>query len=149
MKKLTHSIGSLLTGGDSDHLEHLIRQAQRLARISADLSRQLGSPLGQHVKVANIRGDTAVLQLDSSTWLTKVRYMIPTLIGHLEDYGIHRIQLRVNPSQTLQTEKPVYGRRAKLSQDSARILAAAADSIADPDLASALKRLAKRATSES
>ncbi|OGT21317.1 MAG: hypothetical protein A2V90_03570 [Gammaproteobacteria bacterium RBG_16_57_12] len=144
MTKSTQSIETILSKACGEHLPRLIQRAQRLNDISCHLSLHLGQPLGQHVKVANIRGNTVILLIDSPAWLSKLRYISPAVVKYLKDYGVSAVELQVDPERKtspLPSPRPA----ASLSRASAELITSTAETTADPGLAKALQRLARHA----
>jgi hypothetical protein len=141
LNNYTKSISQLLKTSADDSMGRLIQQSKQLAGINARLRAQLGSPLAEHVTLANISGNTAVLHVDSSPWLAKLHYLQPVLLEKLASYGVKRLQLKVKHHENQPVKK--RPRRPALSKESAELLAATASSITDPALGQALMRLSK------
>ncbi|HLB57305.1 MAG TPA: DciA family protein, partial [Gammaproteobacteria bacterium] len=48
-----------------------------------------------HCRVMNVAHQTLILEADSATWATRVRYLTPTLLEQLSDHSIKKIECRV------------------------------------------------------
>jgi len=131
-------------------LNTLVERAQHLQQLTAilqDVLRTSQNPeLAEHVTLANLRDDTAVLTTDSPAWLTQLRYQAPAILKFLRQQAglqvLGKIQFKVQPPSL----EPIPGppRRAKLSTDSANLLKSAANHTQDTELADALRRLSLR-----
>ena len=130
----------------SDPLSEIINQIARLQHLSQTLRGALPAPLEQHCQVANVRGQSLLLHADTAAWATRLRYMAPTLVTALQNQGypgIQHITVKVRPRYNA-PEPAVTPRKRNMSQSSARILRDTADSLSDPAIKRALKRLASR-----
>jgi len=139
-----------LLHGSSDALSRVLGHAGRLAALDRILRPQLGQPLASHCRVANLRRDTLVLQVDSPAWAARLRYQIPALLKTLRGQerggagleALRDIEVRVSPPTR---ERPAPTQRAvRMSSDSARLIEAVAQDTDDAALQSALRRLAGR-----
>jgi hypothetical protein len=138
------NVNGLLSG--SDALRDLLQKAGALQRINQQVGAYIGKPLNEHVFLANIRNDTAVVMADSAAWLTRVRYLAPQLLmffqqePSLKNLHVTKIEFKVRPpEQSQQTARPPL----TISQHSAHFLSQTADTFSDPKLRDAIRRLAK------
>lgn len=135
------SLESLLNRG----LGRLLDRAKTLQRVEQWLKRHLEGPLASHCRVANINGSVLVLQVDSPAWAGRLRYQAPKLMAQLPDWSelrqVERIAVTVRPPE-LRTPTPVRP-VAPLSPKSAAEIEAAAETVTDPQLSAALRRLAR------
>lgn len=138
------SITTLLTNKDSA-LCRLSDRARYLATLDRAVRSQLPASIADHCRVANLRDNILVLQVDGTVWATKLRYQLPQILADLQCLpdlkGLDSVRVRVAPPQTLQAPPPMA--RPRLSEQSAELLRQTADSTPDPDLAAALRRLAR------
>lgn len=112
--------------------------------LDAHLHALIPAPLNEHCSLLSIRNDTLVLAADSPVWAARLRYYTPQLVKQLsgrQTVTVRTIRVRVNPP-----EIPVVARRRqpapRLTSRSAMLLRQAAGNVTDPDLKSALLRLA-------
>lgn len=138
------SIRSMLAG-QGGSVERLLDRAHRLAELEKRVRAHLPLSLAPHCRIANLRAGILVIQTDSATWHTKLRFLLPGLTRRLrEEPGLAElrgIELRVAPSSE---PRQRAGRRQRLSEASAELLRSSAEATADPDLRRALQRLASR-----
>ena len=115
--------------------------------VAAAVARALARPLRDHCLVANVRGDCLVLQVDSPSWATRLRFELPSLLASLRahrDLRVSHATVRVHVARGGEvTQEPVP---AKMSAAAAACLQATAQSVAHPDLRSAILRLARHGT---
>ena len=131
----------------SERLSQICNHIKKVRELQIKLGEYLGSPLGQHVVVADYRQKTLVLHTDSAAWAAKLRYGTPEILtafkGDLP--GLRTVRIKVIPSGTLART----ARRArKVSPRTARGIRQAADQIADSALRSTLHSIARSSGSE-
>lgn len=139
-------VSRLLTTSSGD-LQSLLEQAHYLQALTRVLREAIDPVLADHITVANIRENTAVVAADTPAWLSKIRYMAPTILAILKQQSgltdLRKIQFKVQP--TIEPAIPDQEiRRASLSSASSKVLESAASGIHDPELASALRRLSRQ-----
>jgi hypothetical protein len=126
-------------------LQHLIDRARRLTLINQLVAGYLPAPLAQHLRVANFRAGVLVLQADSSAWRMRAHYLAPELATTLRSLpelaGLVSVQVRVAPP-TATVQPPPHLPPPIISGEAGRCLADAAESVSDPRLRAALRRLA-------
>lgn len=134
-----------LIGQEGATFQNTLKRAKRLQQLAPFLDQCLGPAITQHCRLANLRGDTLILQSDSPSWSAKLRYLAPQLLDCLQQHpqlaGIKRITVRVAP-RSQSAKRPA--RRLQLSSHNARIIEQLAESLKDSTLGEALKRLAAR-----
>lgn len=134
-------LGRLLT---ANPLKHLVIKAQRIRAINEVLQHALPSDLAPHCRTMSLKADTLTIEVDSSAWATRLRYLIPDLKYQLRDFtataDVESVHCRVRPAA--QTEPPARKNTPHLSQTSASVIRSAAESISSPALKAALLRLA-------
>jgi hypothetical protein len=138
-------VSRLLTTSSGD-LQSLLEQAHFLQALTHALREAIDPVLADHITIANIRDNTAIVAADTPAWLSKIRYMAPTILTILRQQSgladLRKIQFKIQPS----TEPPASEqkrRHATLSSASSKVLESAASGIHDPELASALRRLSR------
>lgn len=140
------SSSRILTASNS--LQPLMERAHYLQALTRQLREAVDPVLAEHISLANLKSDTAIIIADSPVWLANIRYLAPDFLRLLQQQPglekLRKIQFKVqpaNPAAQAQTEI----RRASLSTDSAELLESTANDIQDKELAQALQRLATRA----
>jgi len=122
----------------------LLARIQRRKALEDALRRALPEELGRHVFLLNVRGETLVLGSDVQALITPLRFQAPQLLAAaaeiLNESQPVRIAWRTIPVPH-STSKPPSPRHP--SPEVAEGVAAAAQCIADPQLGSALHRLAR------
>ncbi len=122
----------------------LIAHARQLQSLSTALRRCLPADAASHVQVVHWSDGQLTVQVDSTAWATRLRYLSPQLLRQLQQLpeftAAHRIALNIAPAATpaVTIAQPFH-----LSPAGARIIDANAETIADPQLRAALKRLAR------
>jgi hypothetical protein len=144
------SVSRLLTSSRGD-LQSLLEQAHYLQSLTRVLREAIDPALADHITIANIRDDTAIVTAETPTWLSKIRYMAPTILTILQHQsglaGLRKIQFKVHlPTEPSASGQADYEQKrlATLSSASSKVLESAASGIDDPELASALRRLSRQ-----
>ena len=82
-------------------LTQVLQRATQLRRLSAELRNLLDKPLNEHIYVANVRDNTVVIGTDSSIWHSRVKYLGPMILEHLQSLKgwslLQNIEFRVQP----------------------------------------------------
>ncbi len=144
-------VSRLLTTSKGD-LQSLLEQAHYLQALTRVLREAIDPVLGEHITIANIRENSAIVAADSPAWLSKIRYMAPTILATLKQQSgltdLRKIQFKVQPpAEPATPDQANYEqktRRATLSSASSKVLESAASGIHDPELANALRRLSRQ-----
>ena len=135
------SLDHLLT---ANPLKHLVIKAQRIRAINDVLQQVLPSDLAPHCRTMSLREDTLNIEVDSSAWATRLRYLIPDLKYQLHNFtttaDVESIRCRVRPAA--QAQPRAKNKTPQLSQTSAHVIRSTAQSISSPTLKAALLRLA-------
>jgi hypothetical protein len=125
-------------------LAALFAAARRNRALAATVAVHLPDGLAAHLQGAVLRGDELTLLADSGAFATRIRFLEPQLraaVARRHGAEVRRISVRVvlpQPSAAAPKRDPglTVGARAALES--------AADVAADPELAAALRRLARR-----
>lgn len=128
------------------HLASLIRRAQTLARLSADIRANLPEDLAEHAALANVRGTVLVMQVDSPGWASRLRFHQSALLHFLLEkhkLPVKSLEIKVNNAQR-RTGADKRRNRPRMPTQAARQLKSTADHIKDATLSAALARLASR-----
>jgi len=99
MKELSHLLS------DSIGMLSVLRQHTYLIqRFQQLLSVNLPTSLNQHCYIANLRGTTVVVYVDSGLWATRLRYLVPEILKHWRQESsalalpmIDQIEVKVRP----------------------------------------------------
>ena len=133
-----------LLGGSQ--YSRLVSQARVLLGLDGLIQELLPDALKTHCRVLSVRDQTLVLAADSPVWAARLKFHSSQLVKQLnrqQTVKLRTVRIRVRPP-----EKRVATERRnaplKLGISSATALHQAADSVSDPDLKSALLRLANR-----
>ncbi len=123
----------------------LVERARELARLDTAVAAELPADMRPHCQVANLRAGTLVLAADSPAWAARLRFHAPRLLRRLRARGLkaQRVRVLIQAPIPARRETPVPPPR-RLSAEAARLIHQQAEAIADPDLAAALRRLARR-----
>ena len=141
------AISSLIQqGGATDRLLERVQYHAGLERL---LHENLPPELARHMRVANLRYDTLILQVDSAAWAARLRYLVPDLLKRLQQLpalaSLAEIRLRIAPAS--EQPRPVRHKR-EMSVTASDVLLDAAKAASDPELRDALARLARHAHTE-
>lgn len=121
----------------------LIKRVRDQSALLAQVKRELEPSLQEHVVAALVHSKQLILYTDSSAWASRLRFASRTLRGRLIDKGsrIEKITVRI----TIRSETSRRSQRIKrhLSPENGALLDQTADTIDDPDLRQALKRLSR------
>lgn len=133
-----------LLGGSQ--YSRLVSQARALLELDGLIQELLPDVLKTHCRVLSVRDETLVLAADSPVWAARLKFHSSQLVKQLnrqQTVKLRTVRIRVRPPEKqLVTER--RNTPLKLGINSATALRQAADSVSDPDLKSALLRLANR-----
>jgi hypothetical protein len=133
-----------LLGGSQ--YSRLVSQARALLGLDGLVQELLPDALKTHCRVLSVRDETLVLAADSPVWAARLKFHSSQLVKQLnrqQTVKLRTVRIRVRPPEKqLETER--RNTPLKLGINSATALRQAADSVSDPDLKSALLRLANR-----
>jgi hypothetical protein len=126
-------------------LAHTLERAIALKQFSAKFQTTLSAPLKHHCYIANIRDDTVVIAADSPAWLTQLRYQAPKILAYIkQEIGLEQIR-KLHFKVILTNDIPdTQSMQPKMSQQAALVLRQTAESLGDPDLKAAFRRLAQQ-----
>jgi hypothetical protein len=131
--------------GGSPHAR-LLSRARSLLQLENRLHALLPAPLTEHCRILSIRDTTLVLAADSPVWAARLRFHTPLLLKQLariQGVRLRRVRIRVRPPEaaTAPRHRHVPNRR---SAAGTAALQQAAQTVSDPELKTALLRLANR-----
>ncbi|WP_185268741.1 DUF721 domain-containing protein [Halopseudomonas xiamenensis] len=125
-------------------LKGLFNQARAVERLQLLLESVLEPAAREHCRAASYRDGLLRLLVSDSQWATRIRYQQKRLIRQLQAYTefatLTKIHCKVQPP-LVKKAPPV--RKMKRSNVAAESLSETAEQIRDPDLRSALERLAR------
>lgn len=136
---------SNLLASQSSGLQNLMEKAAVLDQLTRNLRGFLDAPLNQHISVANIRDRILVITADSSAWLTMARYQAPVLLDFIrQETGLELVKIHFKVISSTGQSTETYFNQPSMSRSTSLLLESTAQSIVDPDLSAAVKRLARR-----
>lgn len=127
----------------SDRLARIYNHIKIINELQIKLAGDLGSPLNQHVAVADYRQGTLVLHADSAAWAAKLRYNTPDILSAFKGDlpGIRTVRIRVVPTEPSVTAPR---RTVNVSPETAAGIRQAADQISDTALRATLRSIADK-----
>jgi len=137
------NISKLLATG---RLAGLLEQARVLREMDALLEGLLPPPLNSHCRILSMGNNALTVAADSPVWAARLRFHAPQLADQLAQRLPGRrcaINVRVRPGET---SHPVLQRRpaTRPGAQGAAALQQAAQTVSDPELKTALLKLANR-----
>jgi len=122
----------------------LLAQAQAQRKLHRQVQQMLPAPLNRHLQGALLKDRHLILYADSSAWSSRLRFYARQLQKQMNQQGagISKITLRVMPESRARKKKQRMERR-RLPADAAALIRQTAESIHDPGLSAALRRLAR------
>ncbi len=136
--------------GSSKEIKGLLDRASFLNQLTYYLRTILPETVAPHCQVANIKmvrnNMNLVLITDSPAWSTKVRFYLPTILAHMkkrpELQQLNSVRFKTRPREYHVEDEQI--RVVHMSNESAHLIAQAANSTQDKTLKAALKRLSNR-----
>lgn len=130
-------------------LHGMVVQARYFDAIGKALAEYLGPPANEHCRLATVRGDKAVLCVDSPVWYSKLRFRGPEIVGFFRSRcrleAIAGINIHVDPlllQHTALRDAPPE-KRPGISPGVASLLRGVATTGENPALTEAWLRLAR------
>ncbi len=141
MPKRPRPITELLTA--SSKLRMLLSQAQEQRSLLRRIQGILPSPLDKHCHAVLEKQPRLILYTDSPAWASRLRFFSRNLLELLSKTGLEydRVMVRVMVMSISKQRKP--NRRQRLSTTNAKLVTEVAETINDPLLGAALRRLGK------
>lgn len=133
-----------------DNLAILVTRTRLLKRLTLELRSHLDPELAPHCYISNLDGARLYVYVDSAAWATRLRFQIPQLIPNLRHANpvfakLDTIRVSIlthagePQAQSVQSDGPV------MSQENGSAINSLSESIDDPSLSQALRRLARHA----
>lgn len=125
-----------------------IAQLQRRTRLLEEAARlvraALPEAIREHVRGCSLKPGCATVLIDGAAWASQARFLqadIEAAFANQPKFGVTQVRFKILPPEPTR-EKP--RREASISPAGRENLAAAADAVADKDLAEALRRLGRK-----
>jgi hypothetical protein len=129
------------------HLASLHAHTRLLTELNRYVQALLPEVLQAHCCVANVRGDTLVLQVDAAVWATRLRFYQNQILAHWPEGAFTRPRhIQILLRTAIFAPPPVQTSRPHLSQSGAHILESTAASLKYAPLQAALRHLARHCT---
>jgi hypothetical protein len=131
---------------DNKALGSLFLRLQQLKKWNQALRESLDTDamVADHCQIVNLTDNALIIIADSPLWLTRIRFFIPTLLPKLRAYpcleNIKAMCCKVHPSYTPHKKHQPRAPQ-KLSSTAKAKINDIADTITDPKLSAALKKL--------
>lgn len=142
--RTSRSVAKILDQVGKSDPQSLTQRVRKLVLFERQVLACLPQELALHCQVAGVRDGYLRLVTDSASWAARLRFQEPLLIKTLARLGhpeTRRIHVKISPKEQARS-LPTHC--FQLTADNARLLEQTARAIADPKLAEALLRLAKR-----
>jgi hypothetical protein len=78
----TKTISQHLHSADQ-HLAQILAKAYFLQRVERLFKTLLQGELALHCRIANVKDQQLIIEVDSSAWATRLRYLCPSLVAPL------------------------------------------------------------------
>lgn len=125
----------------------LLHRARALMALEARIRELLPPPLNDHCRLLAIRDDTLVLAADSPVWASRLRFHGPLLVKQLSrprTLKLSTVRVRVRPPEAIATTPDRRRTANRCGAAGTTAIQQAAQTISDPELKTALLRLAGR-----
>lgn len=122
----------------------LYQRSLDLIKLQESLRHEIGTPLGEHLYLANFSQDSIIIFTDSPAWAAKLRFKTTRILEIAKNItGLTRlktVRIRIDPGLITdrENEKP-----AAISFATSELLRKVADNINDTDLQRSLVRLSQ------
>jgi len=124
----------------------LLTEYRTEQKLLQSIRTRLGAPLGDHCIAIAREGQGLTLYCDSPTWHNRLRLQTPQLLHYLRGLGLH---YRTIGCKTVSAKRGEVVRHRpatalRIPPDAAQQMRGLADSLDDPQLSAALRRLSRR-----
>jgi len=124
--------------------ESLYKRSLELIKLQESIRLELGSPLSEHLYLANFCKDTIVIFTDSPAWAAKLRFKTNRIIEIARNQPklqqLQTVRIRTSPMLLAETRK---GDSVSISPAATRLLEEVAQNMDDPELRHSLLRLSQ------
>ena len=127
----------------------LLNRARALMVLEAQVLELLPAPLNEHCRLLAVRNETLVLAVDSPVWASRLRFHAHQLVQQLSllrTVDLHSIRVKVRPPGTNAAAPGSLRPANRFGAAGTAAIQQAAQTISDPELKTALLRLAGRST---
>jgi len=122
----------------------LYQRSLHLIKLQESLRHKIGTPLGEHLYLANFSQDTIIIITDSPAWATKLRFKTTRILEIAKSItgqtSLKTVRIRIDPGLLADSgnEKPVA-----ISPATSILLRKVAENINDTELQRSLVRLSQ------
>lgn len=134
----------------NQQLKEMVNHAKKLDELKPVFNHLIGAKLASHCTIANYKDDTTlVLAIDSSSWLSKIRYQSGDIINELQKHPafccLKKIECFVDRDNIVPKKaEPTKQREViPMSKESKKLVKNAALAVKDKNLKKALLKLAE------
>ncbi|MCW8955294.1 MAG: DUF721 domain-containing protein [Gammaproteobacteria bacterium] len=121
----------------------LVNKARNLDKLRHLVHACLPDNCKPHVQLAGIKDNCLVLIIDSPVWSSRIRLYTNNILDMLKEHNLADVQqIRIRLSQVEPTKPERVFEKRQLDEHSSKLINQTADSIDDPALKQALRKLA-------
>ena len=122
----------------------LYTHSMEILKLQSSIRTKLGSPLSDHIYLANINTEQLILYTDSPVWAAKLRYLTTELLDIVKRYptfkNVTSVRIKINPSLYSASAAESH---LSISSRTVQHLEKIANCINDTELQSSLSKLAQ------
>lgn len=129
----------------SDAVAALLNELQRRDSLLQAVRSAIPEAIRPHCKQASLHDGLLVVSVDSPTWVSRLKFLVPQLVDHLQrlDVAVVECRARALPERALSLPTATTDAGTFSASAAAAHLAQAAKGITDADLQNSLRRLAE------
>ena len=140
------SIANLLQKpSDQSVLAFIQKKIQELKQLNRLWQKEATDGLATHSCVANFRNNILVIEVNSASWATRLRFSLPELLARLSKHtylqSLKTIEWYIEPEQRSAPVKLIKKPLLTLSQENKLLIQSTAESLTNPSTAAALIRI--------
>lgn len=141
-----HKTLQVILQGENTSLNTIMQKVQIITHLNTLWQNAIDENLINHSRVANLREDCLVIEVDSAAWLMRLRYRLPDLLTKLRQYPelnhLRTIDWYIQPAATNHKTIKKTANKLTFSVAASEILQETAESTEHPKLKMALQKLA-------
>jgi len=125
----------------------LLSHARALGELDAQLQKLIPAPLNEHCRILSLQDGVLTLAADSPVWTARLRFHGAQLVKQFSRQPavtVRTVRVRVRPPHVHRPQPAAPRLSSPCSPANAEVLQQTASTLSDPDLKSALLRLARR-----